>query len=295
MALAATARLLPTYHLSGNRMTPLHGSTIAFIGSGAMGEAIIKGLLTRQLITADHIIGSDPVAARREFMAKSYQIQTTDDNAQAVQQADIVVMSIKPQALTTVASTLQGSLKANALILSIMAGISLKTMQDAFKHARIVRAMPNTPAQVNMGVTAWIATAAVDATQREQTALMLGALGEQIPVDKEDFIDMQTGLGGSGPGFVFLIIEAMIDAGVQMGFSRPDAQKIVLQTIAGSVELVRETGKHPAELRNLVTSAGGTTAAGLYELEKGGIRTTVTNAVLAAYHRSQELGRLSEK
>lgn len=276
-------------------MTSLHESNIAFIGSGAMGEAMIKGLLTRALIGADHIVGSDPVAARRDYIAQSYGVQTTDDNVQAVRAADLVVMSIKPQALSTVAATLQGALKPNALILSIMAGISLKTLQNALHHERIVRAMPNTPAQVNMGVTAWLATPAVDATQRAQTALLLGALGEQIPVDKEEYIDMQTGLGGSGPGFVFLIIEAMIDAGVQMGFSRPDAQKIVLQTIAGSVALVRETGKHPAELRNLVTSAGGTTAAGIYELEKGGLRTTLTDAILAAYRRSQELGRLSEK
>ncbi len=276
-------------------MTSLHESTIAFIGSGAMGEAMIKGLLTRQLITADHLIGSDPVAARRDFITATYQVPTTEDNRHAVAQADIVVMSIKPQALGAVAATLQGVLKPEALVLSIMAGISLKTLQQALAHERIVRAMPNTPAQVNMGVTAWIATPAVDPTQRAQTALLLGALGEQIPVDKEDYIDMQTGLGGSGPGFVFLIIEAMIDAGVQMGFSRADAQKIVLQTVAGSVALVKETGKHPAELRNLVTSAGGTTAAGLYELEKGGIRTTLTNAILAAYHRSQELGRLTER
>lgn len=276
-------------------MTSLHESTIAFIGSGAMGEAMIKGLLSRELIGADHIVGSDPVAARRDYIAQSYRVQTTDDNVQAVRSADIVVMSIKPQALSAVAATLHGALKPNALILSIMAGISLKTLQSAFSHERIVRAMPNTPAQVNMGVTAWIATPAVDAAQRAQTALLLGALGEQIPVDKEDYIDMQTGLGGSGPGFVFLIIEAMIDAGVQMGFSRPDAQKIVLQTIAGSVALVKETGKHPAELRNLVTSAGGTTAAGIYELEKGSLRTTLTDAILAAYRRSQELGRLSEK
>ena len=276
-------------------MTSLHESTIAFIGSGAMGEAMIKGLLTRELIGADHIVGSDPVAARRDYIAQSYGVPTTDDNVQAVRAADLVVMSIKPQALSTVAATLQGALKPNALILSIMAGISLKTLQNALHHERIVRAMPNTPAQVNMGVTAWIATPAVDATQRAQTALLLGALGEQIPVDKEEYIDMQTGLGGSGPGFVFLIIEAMIDAGVQMGFSRPDAQKIVLQTIAGSVALVKETGKHPAELRNLVTSAGGTTAAGIYELEKGGLRTTLTDAILAAYRRSQELGRLNEK
>ena len=276
-------------------MTSLHESTIAFIGSGAMGEAMIKGLLTRELIGADRIVGSDPVAARRDYIAQSYGVPTTDDNVQAVRTADMVVMSIKPQALSTVAATLQGALKPNALILSIMAGISLKTLQNALHHERIVRAMPNTPAQVNMGVTAWIATPAVDATQRAQTALLLGALGEQIPVDKEEYIDMQTGLGGSGPGFVFLIIEAMIDAGVQMGFSRPDAQKIVLQTIAGSVALVKETGKHPAELRNLVTSAGGTTAAGIYELEKGGLRTTLTDAILAAYRRSQELGRLNEK
>ena len=276
-------------------MTSLHESRIAFIGSGAMGEAMIKGLLTRELIAADHIIGSDPVAVRREFIANTYQVQTTDDNGRAVQQADIVVMSVKPQALTAVAATLQGYLQPTALILSIMAGVSLKTLQSALGHERIVRSMPNTPAQVNMGVTVWIATPGVDAGQREQTVLLLGALGEQIPVDKEDFIDMQTGLGGSGPGFVFLMIEAMIDAGVQMGFSRADAQTIVLQTIAGSVALVRETGKHPAELRNLVTSAGGTTAAGIYELEKGGIRTTLTNAILAAYRRSQELGRLTEK
>jgi pyrroline-5-carboxylate reductase len=276
-------------------MTSLHESRIAFIGSGAMGEAMIKGLLSQQLIAADHIIGSDPVAARRTLLAATYGVQTTDDNVCAVQEADIVVMSIKPQMLGAVGATLQGTLSPNALVLSIMAGVSLKTLQSALSHERIVRSMPNTPAQVNMGVTAWIATTAVDAAQREQTALLLGALGEQIQVEKEDFIDMQTGLGGSGPGFVFLIIEAMIDAGVQMGFSRGDAQKIVLQTIAGSAALMKETGKHPAELRNLVTSAGGTTAAGIYELEKGGIRTTLTNAILAAYRRSQELGRLSEK
>lgn len=276
-------------------MTSLHENRIAFIGSGAMGEAMIKGLLTRQLIAPDHIIGSDPVAARRTLLTSTYQVQTTDDNVRAVQEADIVVMSIKPQALSVVGATLHGTLKPEALVLSIMAGVSLKTLQNALRHDRIVRSMPNTPAQVNMGVTAWIATPAVDAAQREQTALLLGALGEQIQVEKEDFIDMQTGLGGSGPGFVFLIIEGMIDAGVQMGFSRADAQKIVLQTIAGSVALMKETGKHPAELRNLVTSAGGTTAAGLYELEKGGLRTTLTNAILAAYRRSQELGRLSEK
>ena len=151
--------------------------------------------------------------------------------------------------------------------------------------------MPNTPAQINMGVTAWLADESVSDAQRAQTQTILGALGEQIPVEKEEYIDMQTGLGGSGPGFVFLIIEALIDAGVQMGFSRADAQTVVLQTLAGSVELMRQTGEHPAVLRNRVTSAGGTTAAGLSELERGNLRTTLTNGVLAAYRRSAELGR----
>jgi pyrroline-5-carboxylate reductase len=152
--------------------------------------------------------------------------------------------------------------------------------------------MPNTPAQVNMGATVWIATPAVDRRQRQQTEEILGALGEQIQADKEEFIDMQTGLGGSGPGFVFLIIEAMIDAGVQMGFTRSDAQTIVLQTVAGSAALVKESGLHPAELRNRVTSPGGTTAMGLYELEKAGLRAILADAIFAAYHRSQALGKL---
>lgn len=273
----------------------LAGSRIAFIGSGAMGEAMIKGLLARQLIAADRIVASDPVAARREAMTGAYGVQTTAENAAAVAAADFVIMSIKPQAIGVVAAGLQGKLQANAVVLSIMAGVSIKTLQTALGHDRIVRAMPNTPAQLNMGVTAWLATPSVNEPQRAQVSAILGALGEEIRVDKEDFIDMQTGLGGSGPGFVFLIIEAMIDAGVQMGFPRADAQKIVLQTIAGSVALVRETGKHPAELRNLVTSAGGTTAAGLYELEKAGVRTALADAIIAAYHRSQELGRINEK
>ena len=171
-----------------------------------------------------------------------------------------------------------------------MAGVTLDMLESGLAHKRIVRTMPNTPAQVNMGMTVWIASAEVSDEQRAQAQAMLQALGEEIEVQKEIFLDMHTGLGGSGPGFAFLIIEAMIDAGVQMGFSRGDAQKIVLQTLDGSIELVKQSGEHPAELRNRVTSPGGTTAAGIYELEKGGLRTILTDAVLAAYQRSIELG-----
>ncbi len=270
----------------------LEQTRIAFIGSGAMAEAIIKGLLSQQLVQPQNIYASDPVAARRAHMETTHGVHTTDENGVAVDGAGIVVMSIKPQVFEQVAAGLQQKLASEALVLSIMAGVTMATLRNGLGHERIVRAMPNTPAQLNMGVTAWLPTATVSPEQREQTATILGALGEQIPVEKEDYIDMQTGLGGSGPGFVFLLIEAMIDAGVQMGFPRATAQTIVLQTIAGSVALVQETGQHPAELRNLVTSAGGTTAAGIYELERAGVRTALTDAIFAAYRRSQELGRM---
>ncbi len=273
----------------------LTDTKIAFIGSGAMGEAMIKGLISKQLTRPDQIMASDPVPARRDLAQQTHQILVTDDNRVAVQGADIVLLCVKPQVFGTVAAGLRQQIDPDALVISIMAGVSLNTIQRGLAHERLVRAMPNTPAQLNMGATVWIPTPAVTPVQRQQTELILGALGVQIGVDKEDFIDMQTGLGGSGPGFVFLLIEAMIDAGVQMGFARADAQKIVLQTIAGSVALVQETGKHPAELRNLVTSAGGTTAAGLYVLEKAGVRASLADAILAAYHRSQELGKLGEK
>ncbi|MCB9150154.1 MAG: pyrroline-5-carboxylate reductase [Caldilineaceae bacterium] len=273
----------------------LADSRITFIGSGAMGEAMIKGVLAQKLTGPKQITASDPIAARREALESAYGICTAADNAQAVRGASIIVLSVKPQIFEKVTPVLRGQIAPEALVLSIMAGVSLQTIQRGLQHERVVRSMPNTPAQVNMGVTAWIPAAAVTEEQHRQTATLLGALGEQIRVDKEDFIDMQTGLGGSGPGFVFLIIEAMIDAGVQMGFSRGDAQTIALQTVLGSAELMRQTGEHPAELRNKVTSPGGTTAAGIYELEKGGVRTVITNAVLAAYRRSQELGAISQK
>lgn len=273
----------------------LEKSCITFIGSGAMGEAMIKGMLAQKLTNPDQITASDPIAARREGLSGAYGIHTLADNLQAVDGASIVVLSVKPQIFEKVVPVLAGQLADSTLVLSIMAGVSLQAIQHGLQHERVVRSMPNTPAQVNMGVTVWMPSAAVTEEQKQQTAALLGALGEQIQVDKEDFIDMQTGLGGSGPGFVFLILEAMIDAGVQMGFSRADAQTIALQTVAGSAELMRQSGEHPAELRNKVTSPGGTTAAGIYELEKGGLRTVITNAVLAAYHRSQELGAPGRK
>ncbi len=263
---------------------------VSFIGSGAMGEAMIKGMVAQGVVQAAHITASDPVAARREQMQSQFGVSTTDSNLRAVQDADVVVLSVKPQILPRVLAELQGQIPPTALLLSIVAGVPIQTMQTGLAHDRIVRTMPNTPAQVGKGMTVWVATPAVTPEQRTQTQVILNALGEQVMVEDEHYLDMATGLSGSGPGYVFLLIEAMIDAGVQIGFSRADAQKIVLQTIDGSVELVRSTGLHPAELKNRVTSPAGTTAAGLFELEQSGVRAAILRAVEAAYRRSEALG-----
>jgi len=267
-----------------------NNAKIAFIGSGAMGEAMIKGLLAKEIATAEQITASDISEQRLATMAETYGIHTTTDNAAAVRDASVVVLSIKPQVLDVVAEGLHGTIPADALVISIVAGATIATLQAGVGHKRIVRTIPNTPAQINMGMTVWTATSAVSSEQRVQAESILRALGEQVFVEKETYIDMATGLSGSGPAYVFLIIEAMIDAGVRMGFYRADAEKMVLQTLAGSVELVRTTGSHPTALRNLVTSPGGTTAAGLYELERSGLRTALADAIDAAYRRSRELG-----
>lgn len=263
---------------------------ITFIGSGAMGEAMIKGIVAQSVVQAGQVMASDPVAARREQMKSQFGVSTTDSNRSAVQESDVIVLSVKPQILPKVMAELKGQIPASALVLSIVAGVPIATMQNGLAHDRIVRTMPNTPAQVGKGMTVWTPTNAVTAEQRRQTQAILNALGEQVMVEDEHYLDMATGLSGSGPGFIFLLIEAMIDAGVQIGFGRADAQKIVLQTIEGSVELVRSTGLHPAELKNRVTSPAGTTAAGLFELEQSGVRAAIIRAVEAAYRRSEALG-----
>lgn len=263
---------------------------IAFIGSGAMGEAMIKGLLAQGVVTPAQLVAGDPVPARRAAITQAYGVATTDDNHAAVADADVVVLSVKPQVLPKVMAELQGRIPPQALVLSIVAGVPLATLCAGLDHERVVRTMPNTPAQVGKGVTVWTATAAVSRAQRHLTESILAALGEQLAVEDEHYLDAATGLSGSGPGFVLLLIEALIDAGVHVGFARADAQRMVLQTVEGTVALMRESGLHPAELRNRVTSPAGTTDAGLVELESSGVRAALLRAVDAAYRRSQVLG-----
>lgn len=270
-------------------MKQLQGK-ITFIGGGAMGEAIIGSLIRKELLDPAQITVSEPVSARREFLNSAYGVITDADNAQAVSGASVTVLAVKPQVLQSVLSDLTGNLSPGALVVSIMAGVRIDTLRSGLCHDKIVRSMPNTPAQVGKGMTVWTGTAAVTGADRAAAQAILEAMGEAIYVADEHYLDMATGLSGSGPGFVYLLLEALIDAGVHIGFSRDQAQQLVLQTVEGSVELMRHTNLHPAELRNRVTSPAGTTAAGTLVLERAGVRAALVDAVDSAYQRSKELG-----
>jgi pyrroline-5-carboxylate reductase len=272
----------------------LRETHIAFIGSGVMAEAMIKGLVGQALIPAQNIIASGPRPERGAELVERYGIQVTEDNLAAAQKRDIVVLSVKPQFLDEVLAELccEG-IRPEALVLSIVAGATIGRIAQGIKHQAIVRVMPNTPAQIGMGMSVWTATPETNEAQREQARAMLAALGEELYMDHEDYLDMATALSGTGPAYVFLVMEALIDAGVHMGFSRRVSEQLVLQTMRGTLEFARASQRHPVELRNMVTSPGGTSAEALYQLEKGGLRTVISKAVLAAYQKSRYLGGLS--
>jgi pyrroline-5-carboxylate reductase len=265
--------------------------TVALIGPGAMAEAIIAGLLRQGITTPDHILASGPRLERVEELQNRYGIRPFTDNREAAAQADAVILSIKPQRLQKVLRGLQGSIPAHALVLSIIAGATIQTIGDGLKHPSVARSMPNTPAQIGEGITVWTAASAVTEEQQELARQILGALGQQVYVEEESYLDMATALSGSGPAYVFLFMEALVDAGVHMGFPRRIAEQLVTQTILGSVSYYQKHKDHPAQLRNQVTSPGGTTAQALYYLEKAGFRTALSRAIWAAYERSLELGK----
>jgi len=271
-------------------MERLAVSRIVFIGGGAMGGAMIAGLLAQDLISPERIVVSDVRAQRVAQLSELYGVVGVTDNLEAVAGAGIVVFAIKPQDLPQVMAELRGSLSSEALVLSIVAGAPVASITEGLGHSSVVRVMPNTPAQVGEGIAVWIATQSVSAAQRRQAQAILGALGEEVYVTEEKYLDMATALSGSGPAYVLLFLEAIIDAGVYMGFGRQIAEKLAWQTMWGTLALIRERGEHPAALRNQVTSPAGTTAEALQIFERGGLRALVTEAVQAAYHKSQRLG-----
>ena len=271
-------------------MSPLQARTIATVGSGVMAEAMIAGLLRGRLVEPAQVVASHLRPERREHLAREYGIRVVPSNVEAIDGADVLLLGIKPQMLGRVGREIGPHLRRGQLVLSILAGATTAALTGTLGHDQVVRAMPNTPARLGRGMTVWYATPATTAEQREQAAALLGALGAQLEVDDEKMVAMATAVSGTGPTYVFLVMEALIDAAVHLGFPRHIAHDLVIETLEGSTLFAKQSGMHPAELRNMVTSPGGTSAAALHELESGRLRTVLSEAVWAAYRRTVELG-----
>lgn len=276
-----------------NDLKKLH---LAFVGCGVMGESMIAGLLRNKIVEAKNIAASHPRETRRKELAEKHGIVVFENNADAARFAansadSATVICVKPQRLAKVLADLNGVLGVDQLMMSIVAGARIDHLAAELGTAKIVRAMPNTPSQIGAGITAWTCTEAVGAEEREHVRAILAALGKELFVDTENMIDMATSLSATGPTYIFMVMEALTDAGVHLGFSRDMAKELVQETMLGSVKFAMESHKHPAELRNMVTSPGGTSAAAIYQMEKGTLRTVMSKAVYAAYVRAVELGK----
>jgi pyrroline-5-carboxylate reductase len=260
-----------------------------------MAEAMIAGLLADKAVAPSRLVASHPRRDRRDLLASRHGIAVVTRNAEAVPNADIVVLAVKPQMLRSVMREVGPALEKGQVVLSIVAGATLRTLSIGLDHAAVVRAMPNTPSQIRRGITVWTASSACTARQRDLARSVLRAIGSEKEVGDETFVSMATALSGTGPTYLFAVMEALIDAGVHMGFPRELAHDLVVETLIGSAEYAAQSELHPAQLRNAVTSPGGTSAAAIYELEKGRLRTVLSDAVWAAYRRTQELGEVLER
>ncbi len=275
-------------------MTARSEMRVAIVGAGVMAEAMITGLLADHALSAAQLTASHPRRERRDALARDHGIGVAAGNAEAVQGADIVVLAVKPQMLARVMREVGPALAEGQVVLSIVAGATLRTLSVGLNHPAVVRAMPNTPSQIRRGITVWAPSPACTADQRDLARRALRAIGSEKEVADESFVAMATALSGTGPTYLFAVMEALIDAGVHMGFPRELAHDLVVETLIGSAEYAARSELHPAQLRNLVTSPGGTSAAAIYELEKGRIRTVFSDAVWAAYRRTLELGERLE-
>ncbi len=273
----------------------LRNETIAVIGCGTMGEAMIMGLLREGSVNSGQIVASNPREERCRELADRYSVRTTTDNAAAVRGATMVVIAVKPQYFDEAADDLRPEISPDAMVVSIVAGIQIAHIAGVLATPAVVRVMPNTPGQIGRGISVWTASPAVDAEGRGRAATLLAAFGSDEYVSHENEIDMATALSGTGPAYVFMFMEALVDAGVHLGFSRRLATELVYETVRGSVEYAQGSSLHPAELRNEVTSPGGTSAEAQYQLERGRIRTVLSDAVWAAHRRCVELGESAAK
>ena len=264
---------------------------LSFIGGGKMAESIVHGVLAGNLADPGDISIGEPVAERRAFLASEFGVSPVADNLQAVSGTDLVVLAVKPQDLPSVMGELNAQFRIDQPALSIVAGARMDTLRRGLGHGAVVRVMPNTPAQVGSGMTLWTCSPAVNDAQREMIRAVLASVGEEIYVSDEKYMDMATALSASGPAYVFLFIEALIDAGVYVGMPRDMARTLALQTVYGSTKLVMETGRHPAELKDMVVSPAGTTAEALRVLEERGVPAAIVAAVDAAFRKSVQLGQ----
>jgi pyrroline-5-carboxylate reductase len=262
---------------------------IGFIGGGVMAEAIIKSIIAKKVTAAGEIIAGDISEPRRKHLGETYGIKTTAVNGEVVDGAGCVILATKPQELSKVSHDLKGKLKPSQLVISIMAGINMDTLKTELSHEAIIRSMPNMPAQTGFGITVWTDSVNVSEEQKKVAQSILAAPGEEIYVKEEKYIDMATAVSGSGPAYIFMILETLTDAGVHIGMPRTLAEKLAIETTIGSAMTARLMEKHPAELKNLVTSPGGTTTEGLLKLESGGLRSLILNAVISAYEKAKKL------
>lgn len=264
---------------------------IAFVGAGNMAEAMIRGLLRGGECVASEIAASSPRDERIKELSDRFEIRTSTDNRAVLDGADIVIFSVKPQILGRVLEQVSSVVPENALTISIAAGVPIAAIESRLREGtRVVRAMPNTPALVDAGATAIAAGIHANEADLTDAKRIFDAVGITVVLD-ESLLDAVTGLSGSGPAYIFLILEALSDAGVKVGLSRRTAQLLAAQTVLGSAKLLIETNEHPGRLKDMVTSPGGTAITGLHTLEHGGVRTTLMDAVEAATRRSQELGK----
>jgi pyrroline-5-carboxylate reductase len=264
---------------------------VAFLGAGNMGEAIIKGLLQTGLVPASSIAATDARADRLQQMTRQYGIRAAGSNRELVAEADVVILAVKPQIIGAVVQEVAGAVDRGKLLISVAAGVPVAALRAALgKPARLIRVMPNTPALVLEGVTAIARAEGLETGDLELAQELFGAVGRVVLLE-EDHLDAVTGLSGSGPAYVAIVVEALADGGVKMGLDRATAMTLATQTVLGSARLLIETGAHPGQLKDMVSSPGGTTIAGIAALEEGGIRRTLIGAVERATLRSRELGR----
>ncbi|MCH2517866.1 MAG: pyrroline-5-carboxylate reductase [Dehalococcoidia bacterium] len=264
---------------------------LAFIGGGTMAEAILRGVLDAQVAAPTDVAIGEPRPERRQFLSSEFGVQAHQGNLDAVKEADLLILAIKPQDLPVIFQELGERLRPEQAVVSIIAGAKMSTLSKGLSHESIIRVMPNTPAQIGQGMSMWTCSRQVSDQHREFTRSIVSTVGKEIYVDDEKYMDMATALSASGPAYVFMIIEALIDAGVYVGLPRDMARTMALQTVYGSTQMVMETGRHPADLKDMVVSPGGTTAEGLQVLERAGVPAAIVDAVNAAFQKSIKLGQ----